>query len=155
MKASEAGLDLMKEVLGDLSLAQIKIFAADVGPGSFTGVKVGVTLAKTLAWSQQAQCGAVSAFDLIAFDAPAAIPIRRGVVLRRDPGSAPELVSDEEGLSAKGYGLGRSQDHYPLAETMRLIDLKVVSPHDLLPDYQVEPSISQPKKPLIMGDAGA
>lgn len=38
-----------------------------VGPGSFTGLRVGVTAAKVLAWASDCQLVAISAFDLLAY----------------------------------------------------------------------------------------
>jgi tRNA threonylcarbamoyladenosine biosynthesis protein TsaB len=152
MQASQAGLELMQELLAGRSLSEVTTFAADVGPGSFTGVKVGVTLAKTLAWTQNCSCGAVSSFDLIAPGGSAAVPIRRGVVLRRDFGTEASLVTDAEALEVAGYGLGRTLETFPLAERMRFSDLRMVSPEAFVPEYLVEPSISVAKKPLIMGD---
>ena len=152
MRASEACL----RMISDLDLRRVRVFGADAGPGSFTGVKVGVTLAKTLAWAQDASCCSVSAFDLIDRTSPVSIPIRRGVVLRRDPGTAPALVGDEEALAAAGYGLGRADEAFPLASRAEgwIAQVPTLSPIDFVPDYLVEPSISKPKKPLILEGPG-
>lgn len=147
-QASAACLDMISQV----ELAQVKIFAADVGPGSFTGVKVGVTLAKTLAWAAQASCMGVSAFDLISRSEPACIAIRRGVVLRRDPGQDARQVEDDEAQSVQGYGVDGAIEKHPEAARAAgwIAELKTVTPYELSPEYLIEPSISQPKRPLIL-----
>jgi tRNA threonylcarbamoyladenosine biosynthesis protein TsaB len=51
MRASGTALRLLEEVLEGIGKEAVEVWAADLGPGSFTGVKVGVTLAKTLAYA--------------------------------------------------------------------------------------------------------
>lgn len=50
------------------------------GPGSFTGLRVGVTTAKALAWAGGARLVGVSAFDLVARRAAHALPGHRSPV---------------------------------------------------------------------------
>lgn len=59
-----------------LSMAQISAVAATIGPGSFTGVRVAVTVAKTLAFSLKAPLIGISTLDVIAYShAAAALPV--------------------------------------------------------------------------------
>lgn len=59
-----------------LSMTQISAVAAAIGPGSFTGVRVAVTVAKTLAFSLKAPLIGISTLDVIAFSqAAAAFPV--------------------------------------------------------------------------------
>src|SRR5690349_10126405 len=44
--------------------SQLERIIVDVGPGGFTGVKVGVTFAKTLAWALRIPVLSVESFDL-------------------------------------------------------------------------------------------
>ena len=54
----------------DLSAADIGLFAVASGPGSFTGVRIGVSAAKGLAWgSDKPVCG-VSTLEAMAYQAP-------------------------------------------------------------------------------------
>ena len=43
-----------------IELEQVDLFAATVGPGSFTGIRIGVSAVKGLAWASQKPCVAVS-----------------------------------------------------------------------------------------------
>lgn len=52
---------------------QISIVAVSIGPGSFTGLRVGLVFAKTLAWLNQAQLVAVDTLRAIAQQADPAI----------------------------------------------------------------------------------
>lgn len=59
-------------VLKDLSLqpADIRSVAVSIGPGSFTGLRVGLVFAKTFAWLNQAMLVAVDTLQAIAQQAP-------------------------------------------------------------------------------------
>jgi tRNA threonylcarbamoyl adenosine modification protein YeaZ len=54
-----------------LSLAQVDAFAVDVGPGAFTGLKIGAVLAKSWAHALGKPLVAVSAFEACAAQMPA------------------------------------------------------------------------------------
>lgn len=56
--------NLMKSL--KLTFSDIDAFAAAVGPGSFTGVRIGVSLVKGLAFSKNKPCIAVSTLESIA-----------------------------------------------------------------------------------------
>src|SRR5690348_6816953 len=59
-----------------LTLAQASAVAAAIGPGSFTGVRVAVTVAKALAFSLKAPLLGVSTLDIIAYSqAASALPV--------------------------------------------------------------------------------
>lgn len=62
-------------VLRDLGLhpSDIKTVAVSIGPGSFTGLRVGLVFAKTLAWLNQAQLVAVDSLQAIAQQVPSEI----------------------------------------------------------------------------------
>lgn len=133
------------------SLAAIAGFIADVGPGSFTGVRVGVTVAKTLAWAQGVRVGGVPSFDLIA-DGKVAVPSRRDMYLLRDePAAAPREVSatDPALTGASGYGKAFTAALYPdpRRAALYLEGLEWIAPEELLPWYVLEPGISTPKTP--------
>jgi tRNA A37 threonylcarbamoyladenosine modification protein TsaB len=133
-----------------LQLTELTGIVADVGPGGFSAVKAGVTMAKTLAYALNLPVAGVDAFDLIDPQRPVAIPRVKQEVYFRNPGQEPVLMpaADLPG-GVLGYGASFAEPEYPLAErAVALMDRLVwVSPAELVP-----PSISQAKKPFIMGE---
>lgn len=84
-----------------------QLVAVTVGPGSFTGLRVGVTTAKVLAYAAGAEVLGVSTLEAIALRAPAevdalsaAIDAQRGDVVaqsfRRGPDGWPEPIAPEQ-----------------------------------------------------------
>ena len=65
---SELLLPMAENLLSSLKLefSDIDIFATSVGPGSFTGVRIGVSLIKGLAFGRKAPCVAVSTLEALA-----------------------------------------------------------------------------------------
>lgn len=51
-----------------LTLNDIDVFAAVTGPGSFTGIRIGVSAAKALAYANDKKVLAVTSFDLLAYN---------------------------------------------------------------------------------------
>lgn len=68
---AERLMPTVDSLCGDLGLRpeDIDLIAVSAGPGSFTGLRVGVTTARTLAWSLGARLVAVSTFDVLAYSA--------------------------------------------------------------------------------------
>lgn len=168
-RSSSACLALLERGLKETgeALDSVDRFVADVGPGSFTGVRVGVTLAKTLAFSVRGRVAGVSAFDLISADRCSAIPNRKNEWLIRQPGEAPVLwhrgdeppfpsllVQSPHGevsfsVQVAGYGAALLDATYPDASRVLGVwtRLSWFEPERLVPDYLVGPSISRPKRP--------
>ncbi len=65
---SELLLPMAEDMLRSLKLDfdDIDIFATSVGPGSFTGVRIGVSLVKGLAFGKNKPCAAVSTLEALA-----------------------------------------------------------------------------------------
>lgn len=65
---SERLLPMVEEVLraARVRVEDIDLFAATVGPGSFTGVRIGVSVVKGLAFGSNKPCVAVSALEAMA-----------------------------------------------------------------------------------------
>lgn len=59
------------------SAADLDVVAASIGPGSFTGLRIGVTAAKTLAYAAGARCVAVGTLAAIAHQAQQSQPAGR------------------------------------------------------------------------------
>ena len=127
--------------------SEVTGFAADTGPGSFIGTRVGVTLAKTLAYGCGVGCYGMTSFDLIDCGSAVVVPNRKGEWFLRDPGSPPRLTS-ELPVGTRGYGHGIEPATFPDASRFQLPSAHSLRPEELLPTYLVEPSISQPKKPF-------
>lgn len=159
MEASRVCMCQMEELFVEtgVTLSDIKLFGADIGPGSFTGVRVGVTLAKTLAMTQDKMCIGATSFDLINRTGTAMISAKKGFALVRNPGEQPVMVPVTESLIHPGYLPGKADSVYPNAAKAAefLGELQLISPVDFLPDYVFEPSISQAKNPIIMGGSSA
>ena len=56
--------DLLKNT--GLTLEEMDVIAVAVGPGSFTGVRIGVAAAKGLAWPGDKPCAGVSTLEAMA-----------------------------------------------------------------------------------------
>lgn len=63
---SETLLPMVKRVMGDTSFSQIDAIAITAGPGSFTGVRIGVAMVKGLAFSHNIPCCSISTLEAIA-----------------------------------------------------------------------------------------
>lgn len=151
MSASGVSLELLDSLLSEVGarLEDAELFVTDVGPGSFTGVRVGVVLAKTLALVLGRLCAAATSFDLIDPVGPVAIPARKGHWYLRAPGMEPEFVTVLPEGKVATYGHGAEEDLYPEAWRCAelLSRLERVVPEALVPAYLAEPSISTPKRP--------
>ena len=58
--------DLLKNA--ELSVADIDLFAVAHGPGSFTGIRIGVSAVKGLAWAAEKPCVGVSTLEAMAWN---------------------------------------------------------------------------------------
>jgi tRNA A37 threonylcarbamoyladenosine modification protein TsaB len=137
--ASQACLKMLMD--SNVKLDSITHFAADVGPGSFTGTRVGVTLAKTFAYRYKKTCFAIDAFNLIDPERPVAIRNRVGEWFLRDPGQIAKLVTD--------YPEDAIQDCPHAQNFLRRYAMERAA-MELVPEYLVEPSISVPKNPFVL-----
>lgn len=147
--ASGACLRILQGLLDSTgrSLGEAILFAADLGPGSFTGVRVGVTLAKSLAYALGVEAGGADAFDLVAVDQVVALPSRRGELWVRSPGAAPYRTRDAVS--------GAVSSRRPHAAKFAGLVLQSLPPALLVPRYLIEPSISLPKRPYGQEGHGA
>lgn len=132
-----------------IDFTQIAMLAADTGPGSFTGVRVGVTLAKTLAYMQGCPVLGAEAFDLIDPEATVVLPSKKGEYFLRKPGQSPIRTTEIDPEEVVGYPLETNFRPPHAARFAAILDRLV--PTDavsFVPHYLIEPSISTPKKPF-------
>jgi len=106
-------LPLVDELLRGRGLRarDVARWAVDVGPGSFTGVRVGLSTVKGIAFATGAEVVAVSSFDAVDREAVVILEAGKGEVYFRFPGEAPghaplETVKRRlEGLRVVGPGV--------------------------------------------------
>ena len=69
-KQSEKLLSTIDEVLteNNISLKDIDCFAVNVGPGSFTGIRIGLATIKAFLFSQNKPCVVLNSFDLVSYN---------------------------------------------------------------------------------------
>ncbi|MBN9500961.1 MAG: tRNA (adenosine(37)-N6)-threonylcarbamoyltransferase complex dimerization subunit type 1 TsaB [Armatimonadetes bacterium 55-13] len=152
MRASGACFRMLDEIWDEsgAKLEDARLFACDLGPGSFTGVKVAVTIAKTLALCQGKLVTGATSFDLIDADQLVVMPSKRNEYFVRYPGKDAMRRSELPDDPFTGFGPGLTSEVYPHAERFATIldRCVIVEPERLTPNYLIEPSISKPKSPL-------
>ena len=69
---SQTLMPMVKQILDDLELApeDMDVFAASTGPGSFTGLRIGVTSIKAMAYALNKPVVSVPTLDAIAYNIP-------------------------------------------------------------------------------------
>lgn len=143
--ASKVVLELLEVLLHKNGLLKEHItgVVADLGPGSFTGTRVGVMAAKTLAFARGVKCGGVDAFTLIGAE-NVVIRVRKGEWMRPDGEMLFELPN-----GALTYGDGH--ENYPQAARLNGNLDRVIwaDPLELTPNYILPPSISEPKQEIL------
>jgi tRNA A37 threonylcarbamoyladenosine modification protein TsaB len=124
------------------------LFLADAGPGSFTGTRVGIVLAKTFSWAMKAKCGSATAFDLVSATRTVVFPSKKGEWFVRRLGEEVIRQTDLPDEDFVGFGPGIEPTVTPLAKRFQdlLPSIVHIAPEALEPGYLIEPSISTPKK---------
>lgn len=167
---AEELMPMVKSVLdaADIRMTDIGQLAVDVGPGRFTGLRVGLATVRTLALALSLEIVPVSSLELLALgcdreEVLAVIDARRGEVFQQRfsrglpvgsavVGDPAELAADiPDGVLALGDGADRYSEHYrdhrlgidPSAELLvRLASNRKASPGPLvMPLYMREPDV--------------
>jgi tRNA threonylcarbamoyladenosine biosynthesis protein TsaB len=66
-----------------LSLTDVKGYAVGLGPGSFTGLRIGLSTVKALAYAQRRPVGGASSLAALALDGPPGVSLVAAVVARK------------------------------------------------------------------------
>lgn len=76
MRHSVLLMDEIERTLGEANLtpAECDFFVAVSGPGSFTGIRIGISCVKGFATALNKKCLSVTAFDLIAYNVKSSMP---------------------------------------------------------------------------------
>ncbi len=128
-----------------VDLDRVTEFHLDIGPGSFTGVRVGVTMVKVWAHLAGKEVVCHTAFDLVDPNAPVSIPSRKGEAFHRSPGEQPTIVKTDQPPPPAPIKIG----------TAFALPGQRVRAEAVAPLYVAQPSISQAKRPQIMGETFA
>lgn len=146
--ASGTVIQLALTLLGDRGLASVSRIVVDAGPGSFTGVKVGLAVAKTWAYALAVPVAATTSFDLTGAPAAVALPSRKGEYFYRSADGVASVVSGLPADAASGEDVvPRAQNAGPLLAGLQFGDAFALAAH-----YVAGPSISQAKRAHIMGE---
>ena len=100
-----------------LALKDVDVFAAVVGPGSFTGIRIGTAAVKGFAWAQSKPCAGISSLSAMAWDCEqegtlcCSIRARANesyyAVFRREKGSVIRLTEDAVGSDEEMESIAR------------------------------------------------
>ena len=131
------------EVLGDLKIDDIDEIIVGVGPGSYTGVRVGVVVAKMFAWTKNIKLKKVSSLYIqcSGYDGIRSVSIdaRRGNAFCAIYDSDDSLILPEELRVMAEFtkaGLDITEDNYkPNMEKIIQKAELVKDPHSLVPNY--------------------
>ncbi len=139
------------EMCESLPKGAISRIVVDVGPGSFTGVRVGVTMAKMWAEIEALPLFGIESFDLFG-SGPIAIPSKRGEVFLRNPGQPSQSIAVGEAELVDGIKFIDEPEMKSILTFLPLDRIFESSPLELMPSYVGEPSISVAKQAHIMGE---
>ncbi len=133
----------------DLSASDVQTIAVSVGPGSFTGLRVGIVCSKTFAFATGCHLSAVNTFQAIAENAPADVPEllviadaqRQDVFLGRflRAGESFELQGEIEILPAADWCAAREQTDVVSGPGVRKWSAHLASGCRVLPESCFDP----------------
>ncbi len=154
-QSSEYLFSMLSQADSQLNGMQLEAIAVDVGPGSFTGVRVGVMAAKTLAYLHRIKLLPLKSFELIEGELgiQKVVACKKGFWFTESAGQI-EMIECIDSSTIVGYGDQIEKSVFPLAINAKLsfaenLSNQLVEHQDLTVNYGAEPRISQPKS--LMG----
>lgn len=104
MRLLERLLPTIHEALSaaGMSLEDVTLIAADTGPGSFTGMRIGVMTAKALAWARGIPLVGVTSLEAVASAAQVSPVV---ALIRARPGTAYWQAFDQDGVAVSEPGV--------------------------------------------------
>ncbi len=151
--ASSAISILVGEAREVCHLADKRIGAVlvDIGPGSHTGTRVGVSFAKAYALGSNLGMVAVEAFDLISTEEVVSISSRKGEFVVREVGQSPRVCT-ELPTGSVGWSKDEIEPKYPSFRGYSewFTNVKNGSAVEIVPAYYGEPLVSTPKVQFAM-----
>lgn len=123
---SETLLPMVETILisAGLSMSNIDLIGVATGPGSFTGLRIGVSVAKGLAWAKDLPCAACSTLESMAWNASVlegeictAMDARRGQVYHarfRSDGRNVLRLTEDQAISLEDLSRSLMEDTVPL-----------------------------------------
>ena len=100
---------------GGVGAGDLDGLAVGTGPGSFTGLRMGIVTARTLSLSLDVPVAGVSTLDVLEVGAPGALPVldaRRGEVFTKESGAPRCLHPDELVVTAGSVYVGDGAVRY-------------------------------------------
>ncbi|MCP3097736.1 tRNA (adenosine(37)-N6)-threonylcarbamoyltransferase complex dimerization subunit type 1 TsaB [Myxococcus sp. K15C18031901] len=146
--------EVLPGVVGELlarqgvTLARLEGLAVGLGPGSFTGLRIGLATVKSLAYAAGLKVAGASSLAAVALEGPEDVPLYCLAVARKDDlylgayvrrGSAVEALEPETAMSPQEVAARLAAEPRAVALGPALVDYRAalekhgVAPHRLLP----------------------
>jgi len=85
-----------------LGLAEVTGYAVGLGPGSFTGLRIGLATVKALAYARRCPVGGASSLAALALQGPAGVPLLPAMVARKGEVYVGQYRREGDGLLPSG-----------------------------------------------------